>query len=238
MTGLLATGLGAVAAALVAAVGRRRSTSRLVLRRLAIPVRHRRPRLPRPLAVAAAVAGVATVRPTAALLLALVAIALPRVRERTRRRRRGDDIARAVPDVADLFLVAATGGLTVPLAVRAVAERAPPGPLSHELRRAAVEADAGRLVSDALLALVERTSEEVRPLVATLVSSDRYGTPLVSGLERAADDARRRRQRRAEERARRVPVLLLLPLITCVLPAFALLTVAPLIANGLDAVRL
>ena len=37
---------------------------------------------------------------------------------------------------------------------------------------------------------------------------------------------------RAEEAARRVPVKLLFPLVLCVLPAFALLTVAPLLAGA------
>ena len=46
------------------------------------------------------------------------------------------------------------------------------------------------------------------------------------------------RQIRAEEAARRVPVRLLFPLVLCVLPAFALLTVAPLLAGALRSLRL
>jgi len=43
---------------------------------------------------------------------------------------------------------------------------------------------------------------------------------------------RRDRRRKAEEAARRIPVKLLFPLVGCTLPAFALLTVAPLIAGA------
>src|SRR4051812_1318732 len=55
---------------------------------------------------------------------------------------------------------------------------------------------------------------------------------------RLAAAARRSRQRRAEEAARKLPVQLLFPLVVCILPAFGLLTVAPLIAGGLRALRL
>ena len=43
---------------------------------------------------------------------------------------------------------------------------------------------------------------------------------------------------RAEEAVRKVPVKLLFPLVTCTLPAFALLTVAPLVAGALRQLRL
>ena len=78
----------------------------------------------------------------------------------------------------------------------------------------------------------------MRPLVAALVASERYGAPLSSGLERLAVDVRRERRHRAEEAARRIPVKLLFPLVGCTLPAFALLTVAPLVAGALRSLRL
>ncbi|MBA3267134.1 MAG: type II secretion system F family protein, partial [Acidimicrobiia bacterium] len=85
--------------------------------------------------------------------------------------------------------------------------------------------------------LPSRTGEAVRPLVAALVASERYGAPLVASLERLADEVRRDRRRRAEEAARKVPVKLLFPLVTCTLPAFGLLTVAPLIASAVRSLR-
>jgi tight adherence protein C len=73
----------------------------------------------------------------------------------------------------------------------------------------------------------------VRPLVDVLLASERYGVPLGERLDRVAHDARLERRRRGEERARRVPVLLLFPLVLCVLPAFAFLTVVPLLVGSL-----
>ena len=62
--------------------------------------------------------------------------------------------------------------------------------------------------------------------------------PLVAGLDRLAADARDLRRRRAVEAARRVPVRLLLPLVACSLPAFALLTIVPIVVGALEALDL
>lgn len=157
---------------------------------------------------------------------------------RARARRRA--LAEAgVPDVVDLFAVAIGAGLNVRLAVEAVARRAPAGPLTDELRRVTTAVAAGGRVADALEQVPYRLGVDgIRPLVAALVDAERYGSALGPSLDRLAEESRRSRQRRAEEVARRVPVKLLFPLVTCVLPAFGLLTVAPLIAGGLRALRL
>jgi tight adherence protein C len=70
------------------------------------------------------------------------------------------------------------------------------------------------------------------------VASERYGAPLGPGLERLAYEVRADRRRRAEEAARKIPVKLLFPLVSCTLPAFGLLTVAPLIASAVRSLRL
>lgn len=147
-------------------------------------------------------------------------------------------------DLVDLFAVAIGAGLNVRLATSAVATRGPTGPLTDELSRVEDEVAAGARLADALdrvptrLAAAGAADETVRSLIAALVDAERYGTALGPTLDRLAAEARRSRQRRAEEAARRIPVQLLFPLVTCILPAFGLLTVAPLIAGGLRALRL
>jgi tight adherence protein C len=177
------------------------------------------------------------VLPAAAPGAALAGWFWPTVRARREVRRRKAALAAGLPDVVDLFALAVGAGLTVPLAVAAVARRAQ-GPLGAELRRAVDEVTVGRRLADALDELPARTGDETRSLVAALVASERYGAPLAAGLERLADEVRRARRRRAEEAARRVPVKLLFPLVGCTLPAFALLTVAPLIAGAVRSLRL
>lgn len=157
--------------------------------------------------------------------------ALPALSERRQERRRLEALAADVPDVVDLLALAVGAGLTVRLALQRVAVRAP-GPLGRELARVCAEAGSGRRLADALEDLPARAGEAVRPLVSALVGAERYGAPIGATLDRLASDVRRDRRRHAEEAARKVPVKLLFPLVTCTLPAFALLTVAPLVANG------
>jgi tight adherence protein C len=168
--------------------------------------------------------------------LALAAVALvaarPWWRARQDRRRRRQEIVDAVPEAADLLALAVAGGLTVPLAV-AVAARWTPGPVGEALGQATREIELGRSTAEALEDVADALGPPARPLVDLLLSSERYGIPLGDGLDRVAREARLERRRLAEERARRVPVLLLFPLVLCVLPAFALLTVVPLLVGSL-----
>jgi tight adherence protein C len=177
------------------------------------------------------------VLPAASAPAALVAWALPGVVARRAERRRLAAMAADLPDVVDLLVLAVGAGLTVHLAVARVTARAS-GPLAGELRRTLDEVALGRRLSDALDDLPRRAGEAMRPLVAALVASERYGAPLVAGLERLSDEVRRDRRRRAEEAARKVPVKLLFPLVACTLPAFGLLTVAPLVASAVRSLRL
>jgi tight adherence protein C len=164
--------------------------------------------------------------------------AMPIVRARRDARQRAEEIVRTLPEIVDLFHLAVTAGMTVPLAVDAVVRRAPPGPLVDDLRVALDEVDLGRRLGDALDDVPARAGEVTRPLVSALVASDRYGAPLGGALGRLASEVRADRRRRAEEQARKVPVKLLFPLVCCVLPAFGLLTLAPLIAGAVAALRL
>jgi len=148
-----------------------------------------------------------------------------------------DAVAAQQADVIDLFVLALGAGLNLRLALAAVARRAPPA-WAASLASVVDQVDRGLRVGDALDALPLALGEPARPLVRVLAGADRYGTPLLPALDRLALDARLDRRRRAEEAARRVPVKLLLPLVLCILPAFGMLTVAPLLAGALETLRL
>ncbi|MBI1843778.1 MAG: type II secretion system F family protein [Actinobacteria bacterium] len=182
-------------------------------------------------------AGSLLVFPPVAAVVLFAGFALPTLRKRSDRRRRSSALLRHLPEVVDLMHLAAGAGLNVSLAVSAVARRAP-SPFAEELTRAAEEAAMGRRLADALEDVVGRTDEVVRPLISALVAAERYGAPLSETLGRLADEVRGQRRRRAEEAARRVPVKLLFPLVLCILPAFGLLTMAPVLAGAFKALRL
>lgn len=189
--------------------------------------------------VPAAVAALVTVLvwASAAPVVAVAVWAAPVVRARRRRGSAADAVRRSLPEVVDLLRLAVGAGLTVPLAVEAVGRRHD-GPVGAELRRATGDAAGGASWGDALDDAARRLGPDARRLLDALAASERYGAPLDEALAVLATDLRADRRRRAEEAARRVPVQLLFPLVVCVLPAFALLTVAPLLAGAFGSLRL
>jgi tight adherence protein C len=157
-----------------------------------------------------------------------------RIAAQRARRRRSRAVARGLPDSVDLFLLCTGAGLSLPLAHPLVAERSP-APLGDALAAAHRAAEGGRPRADALLLELAPLGDRALALGRVLVDHLRYGVPLAPGLERLGLELRLDRRRTAEQEARKVPVRLLAPLVTCVLPAFALLTVVPLLAGSLQA---
>ncbi len=144
--------------------------------------------------------------------------------------------AHELADLADLLRVALGSGMTVIRALALVAA------YSDTVTTAAFASVLGaahdddtRSPVDALAALPERLGESSRELCVALVSSARYGAPILPALERVAFELRLTRRLDAEARAKRVSVLLLLPLVLCVLPAFVLLAIVPLVLGALSA---
>jgi tight adherence protein C len=176
-------------------------------------------------------------RADAAARLRLRASPAPAPVSEPRRRLRPASVVTTLPDAVDLLLVAARAGLPVAAAVGAVAPRAPP-PWGPALLGVLDRADRGERVVDALDELVLVAGEAAHPLRSVLRAALDDGDDLVAGLDRLGADARDARRRRAEEAARRIPVRLLLPLVTCSLPAFALLSIVPILVGALGALDL
>lgn len=143
------------------------------------------------------------------------------------------DAVAHLPDAVDALAVAARIGLAPQGVVGLVAERAPP-PWNAALVAVLERTRRGERFADALDELGRVGDGQVgQPLRAVLRAAADDGADLVPALDRLAADARDLRRRRAEEAARRVPVRLLLPLVACSLPAFALLTIVPIVAGAL-----
>ena len=221
--------LGAAVAVAIAAV-----LSEWPRRRLSAP--NRLPHVVMSPRVAGAVLllGVAAIAPVLVPLPVLAWWARRHLRRRRTAAARTRDIRRALPDVVDLLALASTAGLSLPLAHPLVAAHVPP-PVGPALVAADVAALAGRPRADALRDHLSPLGDRPRALAQVLGDHLRYGVPLLPALDRIGLELRLDRRRAAEVDARRVPVRLLAPLVACVLPAFALLTVVPLLAASLDA---
>jgi Flp pilus assembly protein TadB len=193
-----------------------------------------RPTLPFPrrfVATLVVALGLSVLFPPAGLaVLAAVAIR-PLLQRRRQQRAQLILVERDLADVVALIGLAVGAGANLSGALDAAAAHAD-GPLADAIGAAVQTTRRGGRIADALEQLPHQLGETVRPFVAALVSCDRYGAPLGATLDRLALDVRTASRQRAEAAARRLPVRLLFPLVSCILPAFALLTVAPLVAGS------
>lgn len=140
-----------------------------------------------------------------------------------------------IPDFIDLVAVHLRAGRPPASAFLHSAETAA-GPTGEAARRVVAALHEGERFVDSLLA--HRTSFDLRaqPLIDVLVDTERDGLPPRAIFERLADEARSQRRRDADQRLRTLPVRLTLPLVGCVLPAYVLLTVVPLLITQLSSV--
>lgn len=149
----------------------------------------------------------------------------------TVRRRR--DLRRLLPLVVDLMAAVLAAGAAPDAAVRVVA-RAVDGPMRDELL-----AVAARLGLGGAPELVWRrvgAHPELGPLGRALTRALESGAPVVDAMQRLGQDLRRDGQSEAVDRARAVGVKAALPLGLCLLPAFLLVGVVPLVAASLSTI--
>ncbi|CAN5236210.1 hypothetical protein BH23ACT2_BH23ACT2_22140 [soil metagenome] len=172
--------------------------------------------------------------PTVAVSAAALGGHVARHRRVHRHRRRALDDA--LPELVELFVLAASAGHPVHRCVEVVAVRAPSAvrPVMSDVQ---VQVARG----EPLAAVLRRAGSNLGDLGPTLtdalVASLQTGAPLAPTLRQVAATARDRRRRAAEEAARRLPISLLFPLVCCVLPAFGLLAVVPLLAGSLGSLQ-
>ncbi len=168
-----------------------------------------------------------------AAVIAVVGLVQP-IHERRQLARQLDiDVGRELPQIVDLFVVALQAGNNVTTSTRRVAELCD-GPIASALHaRLAIVDSSGIPLADALDTVPEDVGPSVRPLIGALVAAERWGVSIVDSLALIATEVRVQRRRQAETAARRLPVQMLFPLVTCVLPAFGLLTVVPVLVDSL-----
>ncbi len=178
------------------------------------------------------VAAAVVVMPVVALPAGGAVVARPWWRRRVAERRRIEAVAAELPWLAALVRIGVGAGLPVGRALEEAARRGR-GPAAAAVLEAVERTARGGSLADAVDGLRVPFGEDGRPLVAALTASIRHGAPIGQALDAVSADLRLRARRRAEVRARRVPVRMLFPLVTCILPAFVLLSVVPLVATSL-----
>jgi tight adherence protein C len=155
------------------------------------------------------------------LISAAMGLYFPSLFIRAKADRRERQIINAFPDALDLMLVCVEAGLALESALDRVGrEMAMTHPLlAEQLGTVVLELRAGRSREDALRRMAERTgADEIRAFATLLIQSTNLGTSIAQTLRVYAFEMRERRRMRAEEKAHRLPVLLSIPLVACMLP--------------------
>lgn len=156
-----------------------------------------------------------------ASLLAVLGLYLPNLFISAKAARRQEAIIHGFPDALDLMLVCVEAGLGLEAAMDRVGrELAVSHPLvSAALGKVVLELRAGRSRQDALRRMADDVDvDEIRSFATLLIQSDQLGSSVGQTLRIYAAEMREKRRMRAEEKAHRLPVLLSVPLVACMLP--------------------
>ena len=166
------------------------------------------------------------------LLTVVVALFGPKLYLQNKIDHRKKALQRAVPDTLDLLLICVESGLALDAALNRVCNelgRAYPE-MTAELNRTRLEL---ALLNDRVRALTnlgDRTDMVAfRSLVSSLIQSERFGTSLTDTIRVLSEDYRLQRLMDAEVKAARLPVMLTIPLIFLLMPAFMLIVLGPAI---------
>lgn len=144
-----------------------------------------------------------------------------------RAKARQDEITRELPDIADQIAISVSAGLSFEQAIRRTVDSTD-GPMSEELARFLYDTRVGMPRQVAFKNLQDRIDvPDVTSFVRAIAQAEKTGVSIAEILQIQSDELRIKREQRAEERAQRLPVLMLLPLVTCILPPLLIVLLGP-----------
>lgn len=155
------------------------------------------------------------------LVFAVMGLFLPTLFLTAKIDRRRQEIVNGFPDCLDLMLVCVEAGMGIEAALDRVGrEMMLSHPLVAEtLLQTTLELRAGANREEALKSMAMRTQvDEIRSFATLLIQSDKLGSSIATALRIYASEMREKRRMAAEEKAHRLPVLLSIPLVACMLP--------------------
>jgi tight adherence protein C len=153
--------------------------------------------------------------------LALLGLYVPNLFISAKADRRREEIRNGFPDCLDLILICIEAGLGLEAALDRVGrEMVEAHPLvARLLSTTTLQLRAGAPRDAALRRMGEMSGvEEVRSFTTLLIQSDKLGTSIATTLRVYAAEMREKRRLRAEEKAHRLPVVISIPLVVCMLP--------------------
>jgi tight adherence protein C len=155
------------------------------------------------------------------VIAAAAGLYLPSLFIQAKADRRQRDLINGFPDALDLMLVCVEAGLGLEAAFARVGmEMTTSHPrLAEQFGAVVLELRAGRSHEDALRRMSDRAgADEIRAFGTLLIQSTKLGSSIAQTLRTYASEMREKRRMRAEEKAHRLPVLISIPLVACMLP--------------------
>jgi tight adherence protein C len=229
---LLAAGV-VVAVGAIARPAATRSHRRIPVERATAAPRCRRRRWSIGAAVFGAMLGALTIGPLAVGAAGASAVMARRLTAMRAARRRHGAIERVLPDAMDLLVLSVRAGLTPFQAVGELAATDEPV-VAEAFAEVVRRTERGQPFADALAALPEHLGPPAAALADVIASSDRNGLALGPVLDQLTVEIRAARRRFDQAEARKLPVRLSFPLVTCTLPSFVLLAIAPAVIAALS----
>lgn len=155
------------------------------------------------------------------VITAVVGMYGPSLFIRIRADQRRQELINSFPDALDLLLICVEAGLGLEAAFSRVGmEMITSHPrLAEQFGAVVLELRAGGNHDEAFRRMADRGgADEIRAFSTLLIQSTRLGSSISQTLRVYAGEMRDKRRLRAEERAYRLPVLISIPLVACMLP--------------------
>ena len=169
-----------------------------------------------------------------AVLFGLVPLPMVDRAARIGRGRPPNSTVEDVPDAIDVLSLGAAAGLDARQLVSLVVRRGPET-VSVRLSSVDVALAAGLSFPESVRLAELDPGEPLAMVMRVLETSHVAGSHVAPALDRLGVDLRRVGARREQAAARRLGVRLTGPLVLCMFPAFALLTVVPVVAEAISA---
>ena len=153
------------------------------------------------------------------------------------RTKRLERIRRGFPDMLELLVISSEAGLGPQPALTRVAHEL--ASTSSDLAREILQMVSEMRMTNDRRSAYERLSAriplpEIAVFTQTLDQSDKYGTPFSRAMRTLISEQRANRLMAVEEKAARLPVIMTLPLIFCIMPAVFVVLVGPAALSVFD----
>ncbi|GAA3515289.1 hypothetical protein GCM10022234_07860 [Aeromicrobium panaciterrae] len=136
-----------------------------------------------------------------------------------------------LPDILDQIVISIEAGMGFESALARVGANNH-GPLGEEIVRTVQDMSLGMSRRDSYLALASRNDvEDLKRFTKSIVQAEEFGVPISRVVRIQADEMRDKRRQRARETAMKVPVKLLFPMLTCIMPVLFIVILTPAILS-------